>query len=491
MNSAISHGGDKNKGMTMQVTETLNSGLKREIKVTVPAKDMEAKLAERLANAKDKVRLNGFRPGKVPVQHLRKMYGRSFMAEVVNEILSESTRDILSERGEKAAMQPDVQMTEDEKEAEKVLAGDADFEFSLAYEVLPPIEVKDLSAIKITRLVYDVPDDEVEKQVEVVADSARTYEPKKGKAEDGDKVTLDYLGKLDGEPFEGGAAEDADIVIGSNQFIPGFEEQLIGVKEGDETTIEVTFPEQYAAEHLSGRKATFDLKIKGIAKPGKLEINDELAQTLGMESADKLREAVRGQIESQYGSVTRQKTKRQLLDALDETYKFDTPEKLVDAEFENIWGQVMNDLERAGQTFADEDTTEEEARVEYRRLAERRVRLGLVLAEIGEKAGVTVSDDELQRALYDAIRRYPASQQQEVYEFYRSNPQALSSIRAPLFEEKVVDHLMNEVSVTDKKVSREELLADDEETAEAAPAKKKAPTKKKAAPKKKAEKAEE
>ncbi|MBO6719867.1 MAG: trigger factor [Rhizobiaceae bacterium] len=473
----------------MQVSETLNSGLKREIKVTVPAKELEAKLVKRLTDAKDKVRINGFRPGKVPVQHLRKVYGRSFMAEVVNEILSESTRDILSERGEKAAMQPDVQMTEDEKEAEKVLAGNADFEFSLAYEVLPPIELKDFKSIKVTRPVYDVPADEVEKQVNVVADSARTYEPKKGKAEQGDKVTLDYLGKLDGEPFEGGAAEGADIVIGSNQFIPGFEEQLVGLKAGDETTINVTFPEQYAAEHLAGRAATFDLKIKEVAKPGDLEIDDEVAKTLGVESAEKLREIVRGQIENQYGSVTRQKTKRQLLDALDEAYKFDTPEKLIDAEFDNIWGQVMNDLQRAGRTFEDEDTTEDEARAEYRRLAERRVRLGLVLAEIGEKAGISVSDDEMQRALYESIRRYPASQQQEVYEFYRNNPQALANIRAPLFEEKVVDHLFSEITVTDKHVSREELLADDEE-AEAAPAKK-APAKKKAAPKKKAAKADE
>ena len=472
----------------MQVTETLNSGLKREIKVTVPAKDMEAKLVKRLTDAKDKVRINGFRPGKVPVQHLRKVYGRSFMAEVVNEVLSESTRDILSERGEKAAMQPDISMTEDEKEAEKVLAGDADFEFSLAYEVLPPIELKEFKSIKVTRPVYDVPDDEVEKQVAVVADSARTYGEKKGKAETGDKVSLDYLGKIDGEPFEGGAAEDADIIIGSNQFIPGFEDQLVGLKAGDETTIEVTFPEQYAAEHLAGRKAAFDITVKQVAKPGALEINDELAKTLGMESADKLREAVRGQIESQYGNVTRQKTKRQLLDALDEAYKFDAPEKLVDAEFDNIWGQVMNDLQRAGRTFADEDTTEDEARAEYRRLAERRVRLGLVLAEIGEKAGVTVSDDELQRALFEAIRRYPASQQQEVYDFYRNNPQALANVRAPLFEEKVVDHLLTEVSVTDNKVSREALLADDEEAE--APAKK-ADAKKKAAPKKKAAKADE
>jgi trigger factor len=456
----------------MQVTETLNSGLKREIKITVPARDMEAKLMERLSDAKDKVRLKGFRPGKVPMQHLRKLYGKSFMAEVVNEILSDSTRSVLGERGEKAAMQPEVKMTEDEKEAEKILAGDADFEFSMAYEVIPVIELKDYSGITVTRPVYDVPEEEVEKQVAVVADSARTYEPKKGKAEEGDKVTIDYLGKLDGEPFEGGAAEDSDLVLGSNQFIPGFEEQLVGVKEGDEKTIEVTFPEQYAAEHLAGRKATFDIKVKQVQKPGPLEINDELAKNLGLESAERLREIVRGQIESQYGNVTRQKVKRQILDALDEAYKFEAPSKLVEAEFNNIWTQVTNELESAGRTFADEDTTEEEAREEYKKLAERRVRLGLVLAEIGEKSNIQITDDEMQRALIEFVRRYPSSQQQQVYEFYRSNPNALANLRAPLFEEKVVDLLLGQVDVTDKKVTREELLAEDEaETAEK-PAKK-------------------
>lgn len=447
----------------MQVTETLNTGLKRQIKVTVPAKDMEARLMERLSTAKDKVRINGFRPGKVPIQHLRKMYGKSFMAEVVNEILSDSQRSILSDRGEKAAMQPEVTMTEDEKEAEKILAGNADFEFSLDYEVLPPIEEKDLSAIRITRLVYDVPADEIEEQVQRVADSARPWDAKKGKAESGDRVTIDYLGKIDGEPFEGGAAEDSDLVLGSNQFIPGFEEQLVGVKEGDETVINVSFPEQYPAAHLAGRAATFDIKVKAVAKPGELEINDEVAKQLGLESAERLREIVQGQIESQYGAVTRQKAKRQLLDALDEAYRFEAPSRLVEAEFNNIWAQVNTDLAQAGRTFEDEETTETEARIEYQRLAERRVRLGLVLADIGEKAGVQVSDDELQRSLFEQIRRVPQSQQQQVYDFYRNNPGALANIRAPLFEEKVVDHLLEVISVEDKKVSKDVLLADDEE----------------------------
>ena len=309
----------------MQVTETLNSGLKREIKVTVPAGDMEAKLSKRLADAKDKVRINGFRPGKVPIQHLRKMYGKSFMAEVVNEILNNSTRDILADRGEKAAMQPEITMTEDEKEAEKVLAGGVDFEFQLAYEVLPPIEIKEFTDIKVTRPVYDVPADEVEEQVKRVAESARTYEPKDGKAKEGDRVTIDYLGKVDGVAFDGGAGNDQPLVLGSKEFIPGFEEQLVGLKAGDEKTITVTFPENYSGQHLAGKEATFDVSIKAVEKPGEMEINDETAKSLGLELLERLREIVRGQIESQFGSITRQKVKRQLLDQLDEVLQVRGP----------------------------------------------------------------------------------------------------------------------------------------------------------------------
>ncbi len=469
----------------MQVTETLNKGLKREISIRVPAGDMEARLMEKLANAKDKVRLNGFRPGKVPVQHLRKIYGKSFMAEVVNELLANSTRSILNERGEKAAMQPEINMTEDESEAEKVLSGKADFEFSLAYEVVPDIELKDVSSIKVTRQVVDIPDEEVEEQVMRVAESARPYEEKGGKAEKGDRVTMNFVGKLDGEPFEGGSGEDQNLVLGSGQFIPGFEDQLIGVKAGEERQVKVTFPEDYGAAHLAGKEAVFDVTVSEVAKPGKLDINDDVAKQLGLESADRLREIVRGQIESQFGALTRQKIKRQILDALDDAYKFEAPSKLVEAEFKNIWAQVERDLAREGKTFADEDTTEEEARDEYQRLAERRVRLGLVLSEIGEKAEVKISDEEMQRALMETVRQYPG-QEQQVYDYYRKNPEAMADFRAPLFEEKVIDHLLGEISVTDKKVTREELLADDEE--EAKPAKKKAAPKKKAASGEEAEK---
>ncbi|NGR08590.1 trigger factor [bacterium SGD-2] len=475
----------------MQVSEILNSGLKREIKVIVPAQDLENRLMERLQDAATKVRLKGFRPGKVPVQHLRRVYGKSMMAEIVNEILTETSRNIISERGEKAAMQPEVKMTEDEKEAEKILSGAADFEFSLSYEVIPTIELKDFSEIKITRPVYDVTDEEVDEQIKRIAESTRTYSEKDGKAEKGDKVTIDYVGKLDGEPFEGGSAEDSDVVIGFGQFIPGFEEELIGLKAGDKKTFKIKFPDNYATAHLAGKEAEFDITVKKVASGDEIEINDALAEKLGLESAEKLREIVRGQLESQFGSVTRQKAKRQLLDALDEAYKFEAPSKLIEAEFNNIWTQVTRELEQAGRTFEDEDTTEEAAREEYQRLAERRVRLGLVLAQIGEEAGVQVSEDELQRALFDTIRRFPADQQQQVFEFYRQNPQALAGIRAPIYEEKVVDHLLTKVNVTDNKVTREELLADDEEE-EAKPAEaKEKPAKKAPAKKKSSKKAEE
>jgi trigger factor len=487
----------------MQVTETLNSGLKREIKITVPAGDMEAKLMARLSDARNKVRINGFRPGKVPVQHLRKVYGKSFMAEVVNEILNDSTRSIITGRGEKAAMQPEVIMTEDVKEAEKILAGGADFEFRLNYEIIPAIEIKDFSDIKVTRQVFDVPDSEIDEQVQRVAESARSYEPKTGEAAEGDRVTIDYVGKIDGTPFNGGAGTDQPLVLGSKEFIPGFEDQLIGSKAGDQKQVTVTFPENYQAAHLAAKEATFDVTVKEVSKPGPLEINDETAKNLGLESLERLRDVVRGQIENQFGAMTRQKVKRQLLDQLDASYSFEAPSKLVEAEFNNIWAQVNRDLEAAGRTFADEETTEEEARAEYMRLAERRVRLGLVLAEIGEKAGVTVTDEELQRGLFEQVRRYPANQQQEAFEFYRSNPEALNTLRAPMFEEKVVDHLLGQISVTDVKVSKEELMADDEdaETTKAKPAKKAAAKKaeakkaddgeepqKKSAPKKKADK---
>ena len=446
----------------MQVTETLNEGLKRNVRVVVPATELQSRLTAKLDDVKGKVRINGFRPGKVPASHLRKMYGKSMMAEIVQEIVDERAKNVLQERGERSATRPNVKMSEDEDEANRVLAGEADFAFDIDYEIMPEIEIKDVTGIEVERPVVEITDEEVEEQVKRIASSAQEFKTKKGKAAKDDRVTIDFVGKIDGEPFEGGSGEDFNLVLGSGQFIPGFEDQLIGTKAGEEKTVEVSFPDDYQAEHLAGKPATFDVTVKEVSKPEKLEIDDALAEKLGLESADKLREIVRDQIEGQYRAQTRAKVKRQLLDALDEEYKFDAPERLIEAEFNNIWTQVTNELQQAGKTFADEDTTEEKAREEYRGLAERRVRLGLVLAEIGEKAEVKVSDEELQRALMAQVRQYPG-QEKEIYEFFRSNPDAVASLRAPIFEEKVVDHLMEQVKVTDKTVTKEELMADDDE----------------------------
>lgn len=451
----------------MQVTETKAEGLKREIEVVVPASDLEARLQTRLFETKDQVKLKGFRPGKVPVAHLRKTYGRSLMAEIINQILNETPRKVIAERNERSAMQPEVAMSEDEGEAEKVLAGRSDFKFTLRYETLPTFEIKDTSGIAIERPVVDVSEDEVEEQVKRIAENARTFEDKDGAAESGDRVTMDFVGKVDGEAFQGGTAEDSSLVLGSGQFIPGFEDQLIGAKAGDTLEVKVTFPEEYGASHLAGKDAVFDVTVKAVAAPGALELDDEMAKKLGLESIDKLREIVRGQIESQFGTMTRQKVKRQLLDALDGEYDFPLPEKLVEAEFDNIWTQVSRELEQSGKTFEDEDTTEEKARADYRKLAERRVRLGLVLSEIGEKAGVTISDEELQRALFEQVRQYPG-QEQQVYDYFRKTPEAIQSLRAPIYEEKVVDHLLATVAVTDKTVTREELMKEDEDESAAA-----------------------
>ena len=448
----------------MQVTETLNEGLKREIKIVVPKEDMVSQLDEKLETLKGQVKLNGFRQGKVPKSHLQQMYGKSAMAEIVNDYVSKRTGEILQEREERAAQQPEINMTEDEKEADEILAGKKDFEFSMVYEVIPEINVPELEKLKLTRPVAEVSDKEVDEQIEKIGDNMKPYEEKKGKAADGDRIIMNYLGKIEGEPFEGGADNDAQLVIGSGQFIPGFEDQLKGKKAGDETVVKVKFPDEYGAAHLAGKDAEFDVTVHKVEKPGKLVIDDEFATKLGMESVDKLKEAVRGQIEGQYSSFTRAKLKREILDTLDKKTKMELPEKMVEQEFNNIWTQMNSELERAGKTFKDEGTTEAKAKKEYQTLAERRVRLGLVLAEIGEKADVQVTDDEMQAAVYQQIQQYPG-QEEQVLNYFKENPDAVAGLRAPLYEDKVIDFIVDKAEVKDKKVSKEELMKEDEDEA--------------------------
>ncbi|MGE0583979.1 MAG: trigger factor [Flavobacteriaceae bacterium] len=445
--------------MTMQVSETLNEGLKRELKITIPANELDRRLNGRLEQLKDKVRIPGFRPGKVPVAHLKRVYGRSVMAEVIQESVDEASRQALEERQEKPALQPQISFSEDEKEVESVISGKTDLAYSMAFEVLPDFEVKDFSNLKLEKVSAEVSDREIDESLEQIARQNRPFDPKDGAAEEGDRLIFDYLGKIDGVPFEGGADTDSQIVIGSKAFIPGFEEQLVGMKAGDEKTITVTFPDPYQAAHLAGKEATFDVAVKEVATPGESPIDDELAKKLGLESLDALKSAIREQISKEFENHSRERLKRQLLDALDEAYSFDLPQALVDQEFEQIWNQATGEMERAGRSFADEETTEEDAREEYRKIAVRRVRLGLLLSKIGEDGEVQVTDEETNKAMIETLRQYPG-QEQQVWEFYQKNPQAVASLRAPLFENKVVDYIVSKADVTEKKVSREELYHD-------------------------------
>ncbi len=442
----------------MQVTETLSEGLKREFKVVVPAAELDSRLLARLEEMRGTANINGFRPGKVPVQHLRRLLGRKTMSDIVQDIVREQTNEILKQRGERAALQPSYDLTEDEKEAERVLDAKADLEFSMRYEVLPKIDLGEFKTVSIERPVVEIADEDIELSLTQLARSSASYSTKKGKAKDGDRVTIDYVGKLEGEVFEGGSDQGAQLILGSDQFMPGFEGKLVGAAAGDDKTIKLTFPDDYGAKHLAGRQASFDVSVKEVSAPDSIAVDDALAEKLGLESVDKLRDAVRRQLEGQNGPLVRQRIKRQLLDALDKMHKFDAPPTMVEQEFENIWREVQADLQRNDKSFEDEGSTEEEAKVYYGAIADRRVRLGLVLSEIGERNQIDVSEGELQRALAEEVRRNPGHED-EITEFYRTNPVAVTRLRAPLFEEKVVDFLLELVRVTDKTLTREELVA--------------------------------
>lgn len=445
----------------MQVTETLSEGLKREIKITVPATDLDSQLSSKLDEMRGQARIRGFRPGKVPVTHLKRLYGKSVMAEIIQETVNDSTQKVLDDRSEKPAYQPEIKLTEDQEEIERVMNGAADFEYTVSFEVLPEIELGDFSTIELERETVTIPDDEIKESIARLAEQNRPFTAKDAAAESGDRVSMDYLGKIDGEAFEGGADTDSDIVLGSNSFIPGFEDQLVGAKAGEERVLEVTFPDDYPAEHLAGKAATFDVTVKAVASPGEALEGDALAQTLGLEDLEKLRTVIRDQIENEIANHGRMKLKRELLDALDEAYSFELPPTLVEREFEVIWKQVEGDLEKAGKTFEDEDTTEEKAREDYQKIAERRVRLGLLLAEIGERNEIKLSDEEVNRALMARIRQFPG-QEQQVFDFYQQNPGALAEIRAPLFEDKVIDFILELAKVTNKEVTREQLFTHDD-----------------------------
>jgi len=446
----------------MQVTETAAAGLKREYRVVVPATDLEAKVNERLDDLKGRVQLRGFRPGKVPVAHLKRLYGKSAMAEVIEAAVREANTQIVNDHGLKLATEPKVVLPSDEGGVEGVIAGKSDLAYTVEMEIVPPITLADFKAIKLERQTAAVAETEIDQAVQTIADQNRPFSAKSDGAEKGDRVTVSFQGTMAGQPFEGGTGEDLPMVLGSGEFLPGFEDHLIGIKTGESRTFDVKFPDDYRVAALAGKDATFAVTVKAVEAPGPLTVDDEFAKTLGLESLVKLRDALRERVEREHATASRQKIKRALLDQLDERHKFEPPPTLVEEEFSNVWSTIENDLKQQGRTFADEGTTEEEARAEYRAIAERRVRLGLVIAEIGEKNNIKVTDEQLTQAIVAQARMVPG-QEQRVWDYYRNNPNALAALRAPLFEDKVVDFLLELVDVTEKQVSQEELFKEDQD----------------------------
>jgi trigger factor len=452
----------------MQVTETARDGLKRTLQVVVGKAELGDRFSERLDELKDRVQIKGFRRGKVPLAHLKKLYGKSLMQEVLEQTLNDTSAKAVKDRNERPAQQPKLELVGfDDGGFERVVNGEADLSYKMDFEVLPPIPVADLTTLKLERLVADVDDSAIDKALADLAERNTSYEPEEGRAAgEGDLVTMNFVGRIDGEVFEGGSGEGASLVIGKKQFIPGFEEGITGLKAGDQKVVTATFPEDYPMKNLAGKAAEFNVSVSAVAKPKQPEIDEDFAKGLGAEDLKTLRGFVSEQIKREYDQASRAKLKREILDALDSAHTFELPASLVDFEFNNIWTQLENNLKAANKTIADEGKSEEELRAEYRGIAERRVRLGLVIGEIGEKNKLQVSQDEMRRALVEQARRYPGSEKQ-VYEYYEKTPNALNELRAPIFEDKVIDFVIAEAKPLEKKVSRDELVKAVEEATEA------------------------
>jgi trigger factor len=440
----------------MQVETTREEGLSRAYRVTIPASELQARVDQELERLKSQVRLKGFRPGKTPMTHLRKMYGKAVAGDVTQMLAGEAADQVVKDQELRPVSRPDVQLAAEE---DKVLTGDSDVVFDLQVELMPEIELTAPDSLELEKPVAEVDEEQVTESLKRLAQSATEYESKEGAAAEGDQVTIDFIGRIDGEAFEGGSAEDMTLVLGSGRFIPGFEEQLIGAEVDQKLDVTVTFPEEYPAGHLAGKTAVFETTVKDIAAPKEPELTDALAERFGADSLDDLRESARKRLERDYNQASRMKLKRQILDKLDEAHSFQLPERMVDAEFEGIWDQVQQAIAQDALDEEDKDKSEEELRTEYRGIAERRVRLGLVLAELGREHNIDVSEQEMAQALAQQARQYPG-REQEVYQHFQNNPDALVQLRAPILEEKVIDYLIERANVTTKTVSAEDLLAD-------------------------------
>ncbi len=447
--------------MSMQIVEKSGEGLSRVYGVTVPVADLNERLEARIVEITPQLNIKGFRPGKVPPAHVRRLHGRALMAEVVEQTISETTQKVLADNNLRPAAEPDLKP---EGDIAQVIEGKADLAYELAVEIMPEFEPTDLSKISLSRPVYEPTEAEVDEAVEELAKQNRTYEPRTGKslkAKDGDQVLIDFVGRIDGEAFQGGTAEDTELVLGSGQFIPGFEDQLVGAKPGDEVIVKVAFPADYQAANLAGKDAEFTTTVKEVRAPVEAKADDAMAERLGIESLEKLKELLKSNLEAQYAGASRFKLKRALLDVLDEKHDFPLPPKMVEAEFGAIWQQVQADKERGGLPPEDAEKSDDQLQTEYRKIAERRVRLGLVLAEIGRANNVQVTDQELLDAMRQEAMRY-GPQAQQIFDMFRQNANMQAQLRAPIFEDKVVDLIVEKAAVKDEKVSKDELLKEDD-----------------------------
>jgi trigger factor len=442
----------------MQVTETTADGLRREYRIVVPAAEIDDKVEAKLNELRETVKIDGFRPGKVPVALLRKRFGSSVMGEVLEGVVNDSSRQALEDQAVRPALQPKI-------EVDSFEAG-ADLAYKMSVETLPEIEIPDLANYSFTRLKAEVPDSAVDEMIGRLAEDQKSFNEIETArpAATGDMVVIDFLGRIDGTPFDGGAAEDFRLELGAGRFIPGFEDQLLGTEAGATLTVSVTFPDDYPGDEVRGKDAEFEVTVKQLLAPEAVVLDDAFATRLGLEDMAALRSAARGQFEQEYNATARLRLKREILDKLAADHDFGVPEGMVEREFAQIWKQVEDDMERTKSSWAEADQTEEEARADYRGIATRRVRLGLLLSEIGRQNNITVPQDELNRAMMEQARRFPGKEQQ-IFDYFRNSPDALNELQAPIYEDKVIDFILEMADVQDKEVSPGELAHDPDEDA--------------------------
>ncbi len=447
----------------MQVTETSTEGLKREYNIVVPAGDIEDKLVGRLTEIGQSITVPGFRPGKVPIGILKKRYGDSVKGEILEQAIQDATESALTENELRPALQPKIEIV--------TFEDGADLEYKLEVEVLPEIEPVDFSSMELERLVADVADSEIDAALERLAEQRKTFEAVQSTRPtvSGDQVVIDFTGRVDGETFDGGTANDFVLELGSGQFLPGFEDQLVGASPGAKIEVKLDFPEDYPAENLRGKNAVFDVDLKEVREPAALAIDNDMAQSMGVDDLEALRGAIREQIEGEYSQASRSRLKRTLLDRLADVHDFELPPGMVEQEFDAIWQQVKDAMEKDRLDEDDKGKSEDELRERYQPIADRRVKLGLLLSEVGRSNNISVNQDDLNRSMVEQARGFPG-QESRIFEYYQNNPEAMQELQAPIFEDKVVDFIVEMATVTDRKVTIEELMADPDDEAEDAKA---------------------